>query len=181
MAFVLRRPMALAATLRQLPQASQPAIRQFHHTPLRQSATPFSKSPHPESILSRSRSVFQATFRRQYSTPSPATPIGGPGDARGRLIYGAAIFGGTLIAVNLVFNRETREDGGMPPFERAYLNDTFLHTGLGLGTIAIAARALHANGWSYRLMATSPWLVLGVGLVGSIGSMIACRATSPDK
>jgi hypothetical protein len=181
MAFVVRRPFALTATLRQLPQASRPAIRQFHHSPLRQTPSPFSKSPVQESLLSKSRSVFQATFRRQYNTPSPASPIGGSGDARSRLIYGVGIFGGTLVAINLVFNRETRDDGGMPLFERKYLNDTFMHTGLGLGTIAIAARALHSNGWSYRLMAANPWLIFGLGLAGSIGTMIATRATSPDK
>ena len=80
-----------------------------------------------------------------------------------------------------MFNRETREDGGMPPFERAYLNDTFLHTGLGLGVIGLAARQLHVSGWSYRLMAANPWVVIGVGLVGSIGTMIATRATPPEK
>lgn len=69
----------------------------------------------------------------------------------------------------------------MPPFERQYLNETFLHTGLGLGIIAIAARQLHASGWSYRLMAMNPWLVFGVGLVGSIGTMYGTMATSPDN
>lgn len=69
----------------------------------------------------------------------------------------------------------------MPPYERSYLNETFLNTGLGLGIIGITARALHVNGWSYRLMSASPWLVLGVGLVGSIGTMIACRATAPEN
>lgn len=98
-----------------------------------------------------------------------------------RIIYGAGIFGGTLVAINLVFNRETREDGGMPPFERSYLNDTFMHTGLGLGIIAVAARTLHMSGWSYRLMATNPWVVMGVGLAGSIGTMMGCMATDPEK
>lgn len=82
---------------------------------------------------------------------------------------------------SLVFNRETREDGGMPPFERSYLNDTFLHTGLGIGIIGIAARALHSNGWSYRLMAANPWLILGIGLVGSIGTMMGTRMCPPEK
>jgi growth hormone-inducible transmembrane protein len=97
------------------------------------------------------------------------------------LLYGAGIFGGTIVAINLLFNRETREDGGMPPFERKYLNEVFLHTGLGIGIIGVAARALHMNGWSYRLMAANPWMVLGVGLVGSIGTMWGAMATPPEK
>merc|ERR1712070_1309822 len=110
----------------------------------------------------------------------PPNPLA-QGNITQRLIYGGAIFGGTLLAINLIFNRETREDGGMPPFERSYLNDTFLHTGLGIGIIGAAARALHLNGWSYRLMSANPWLVLGIGLVGSIGTMMGCRATPPDN
>jgi len=97
------------------------------------------------------------------------------------LAFFTAIFGGTLLAINLLFNRETREDGGMPPFERSYLNDTFLHTGLGIGIIGIAARALHTSGWSIRLMSANPWLVLGIGLVGSIGTMMGCHATPPEN
>jgi hypothetical protein len=69
----------------------------------------------------------------------------------------------------------------MPPFERKYLNETFMHTGLGLGIIAVAARTLHMNGWSYRLMAANPWLVMGVGLAASIGSMYGCMKTDPSK
>jgi FtsH-binding integral membrane protein len=98
-----------------------------------------------------------------------------------KLLYGGAIVGGTILATNFIFNRETREDGGMPAYERSFLNETFMHTGLGIGIIAIAARALHTSGWSYRLMAMNPWLVMGVGLVGSIGSMYATFATPPDK
>jgi FtsH-binding integral membrane protein len=96
-------------------------------------------------------------------------------------MYGAGIFGATLLGINFIFNREIREDGGMPPFEREYLNDTFMHTGLGIGMIGIAARALHMNGWSFRLMSANPWLVLGVGLVGSIGTMYGTMATSPSN
>ena len=98
-----------------------------------------------------------------------------------RLLYGGAIVGGTMVAINLVFNRETREDGGMPPFERSYLNETFIHTGLGIGMIGVAARALHTSGWSYRLMAMNPWAVIGVSLAASIGTMYGTFATSPDK
>jgi FtsH-binding integral membrane protein len=98
-----------------------------------------------------------------------------------RLLYGAAIIGGTVLATNFIFNRETREDGGMPDYERSYLNETFMHTGLGVGIIAIAARAIHMNGWSYRLMAASPWAVVGLGLVASIGTMYGTMYTSPDN
>ena len=69
----------------------------------------------------------------------------------------------------------------MPPFERQFLNETFLHTGLGVGIIGVAAQALHRSGWSYRLMATNPWVVLGCGLAVSIGTMYGTFATDPEK
>jgi hypothetical protein len=179
MAFVLRRPFAITATLRQLPKPSQSTARFFHSTPLKRN-TIFTPPKPQQPILSKSRNVFQATFRRNY-TPNAAPTIPSGGDLRQRLLYGAGIFGGTLLAINFVFNRETRDDGGMPPFERKYLNETFMHTGLGLGIIAVAARTLHMNGWSYRLMATNPWLVMGVGLAASISSMYGCMQTDPSK
>lgn len=85
------------------------------------------------------------------------------------------------MATNMIFNRETREDGGMAPYERKFLNETFMHTGLGIGIIGVAANALHRSGWSYRLMTANPWVVLGVGLAASIGTMYGTFATSPDK
>lgn len=105
----------------------------------------------------------------------------GSGNLTQKLIYGAAIVGGTIVATNIVFNRETREDGGMAPFERSYLNDTFLHTGLGVGIIGIAARALHSSGWSFRLMSANPWAVVGLSLVASIGTMYGTLYTPPEK
>ncbi|KAF2430327.1 hypothetical protein EJ08DRAFT_649635 [Tothia fuscella] len=175
MAFILRRPLTITATLRQLPKSPQTPIRFFHST-LKQQQLP---KPQP-AILSKSRNAFQATFKRHF-TPNAAPIPTASGNLTQRLLYGAGIFGGTLLAINLIFNRETREDGGMPPFERKYLNETFMHTGLGLGIIAIAARSLHMSGWSSRIMATNPWVVLGVGLVGSIGTMYGCMATDPEN
>ncbi|KAF2002176.1 hypothetical protein P154DRAFT_431634 [Amniculicola lignicola CBS 123094] len=178
MAFILRRPFAITATIRQIPKTSQSVpLRAFHNTPLKQNPNFFTSKPTPSP--SKSRNVFRATFRRSYQQAAYNPAV--QGNLRQRLLYGAGIFGGTLVAINLVFNRETREDGGMPPFERQYLNDTFLHTGLGIGIIGVAARALHTNGWSYRLMAANPWVVLGVGLVGSIGTMYGCLATDPKN
>ena len=91
------------------------------------------------------------------------------------------MFGATLIVTNAIFNRETREDGGMPPFERAYLNSTFMHTGLGVGIIGVSARAMFQSGFMYRMMATNPWIVMIGGLGLSIGTMMGTRATPPDK
>lgn len=89
--------------------------------------------------------------------------------------------GGTFVALNFMFNRETREDGGMPPFEREYLNQTFLHTGLGIGIIGMSARAMIQSGFMYRIMATNPWVVGLGGLALSIGTMMGARATDPSK
>jgi len=179
MAFILRRPFIITATLRQAPKAPQATIRFFHSTPLKQVPPSIKQSSRP--ILSTYRNALQSTFKRNYTPQAQSVNPAGSGDLRQRLLYGAGIFGGTLVAINFIFNRETREDGGMPPFERKYLNETFMHTGLGLGIIAVAARSLHASGWSYRLMATNPWLVMGVGLVGSIGTMWGAMATNPDN
>lgn len=180
MAFLLRRPFTITATLSQATPkfALSQTFRAFHNAPFRQRPQLF--APKTPSISTQQNLVcFRQTFRRSYQQAvyNPTAQ----GDLRQRLIYGAGIFGATLLAINLVFNRETREDGGMPPFERAYLNDTFMHTGLGIGMIGIAARALHMNGWSVRLMSANPWLVLGVGLLGSIGTMYGTRATHPSN
>lgn len=177
MAFVIRRPFAISATLRQTPKS---ATRAFHNAAPKQQSNFFTSRTAAPSV-SKSQHVFRATFRRGYQQQSaPANPLA-RGDLRQRMLYGAGIFGGTLLAINLVFNRETREDGGMPTYEREYLNDTFMHTGLGVGIIGLAARQLHVSGWSYRLMAANPWLVMGLGLVGSIGTMYGCMATDPRK
>ncbi|KAI9659093.1 MAG: hypothetical protein M1821_002053 [Bathelium mastoideum] len=183
MAFILRRPYAVTGALRHAPKVSQSTFRLFHQTPLKSKPTSFfsRRSAGPISSFFAGRNVMQNVFRRSYNQQSSSMPRAGTGNLSQRLIYGGAIFGATLLAINIVFNRETREDGGMPPFERAYLNDTFLHTGLGIGIIGVAARQLHMSGWSYRLMAANPWLVLGLGLVGSIGTMIATRATPPEN
>ncbi|PHH86033.1 hypothetical protein CDD83_10843 [Cordyceps sp. RAO-2017] len=103
------------------------------------------------------------------------------GMGRRRLLVGGAIFGGTLLAINVVFNRETREDGGMPVYERDYLNNTFLHTGLGIGIIGLTARQMVQSGFVYRLMVTNPWVVGLGGLALSFATMIGTRSISPDN
>jgi FtsH-binding integral membrane protein len=178
MAFVLRRPFTVTAALRQAPKAGQITIRFFHQAPLKQTTSPFKKA---QPLLSAYRNAFQSTFKRNYNQQASTVNPLASGNLTQRLIVGVGIFGGTLLGLNFLLNRETREDGGIPPFERKYLNQTFLHTGIGLATIAIAARYLHASGWSYRLMATNPWLVIGVGLAGSIGTMLGTMHTNPEN
>ena len=179
MAFILRRPFAIPTTLKQLPKTASirsTPVRTLH-TPTKAPFTPSSKPSPPISALTKARNAFHRTYIQ------PTSQAAGPdtGTMASKLLYGGAIVGGTVVATNLLFNRETREDGGMPPFERAYLNETFLHTGLGVGMIGVAAKALHSTGWSYRLMSMNPWVVLGGSLALSIGSMIGCRSTDPSN
>ncbi|KAL4980305.1 inhibitor of apoptosis-promoting Bax1-domain-containing protein [Aspergillus desertorum] len=176
MAFILRRPFAVSTALRQVPKSANTA-RFIHSSPFKP-AQPKPLSPTSSSIFAKSRQTFQNAFRRTYIQQ---TANASQGDMTQKLIYGAAIVGGTIMATNFIFNRETREDGGMPAYERAYLNETFMHTGLGVAIIGIAAKALHNSGWTYRLMATNPWLVAGLGLVASMGTMFGTYYTSPNN
>ncbi|PUU73278.1 inhibitor of apoptosis-promoting Bax1-domain-containing protein [Tuber borchii] len=97
-----------------------------------------------------------------------------------KLLYAGGIFGGSLLAINLLFNNESREDS-IPLYERAYLQETFTYTGLGVGMMGLAAKGLHNMGWSYKLMSMNPWVVLGGGLVTAVGTLVATRATDPDN
>jgi growth hormone-inducible transmembrane protein len=178
MSFILRRPFAVSAGLKQMSKSSL-TVRLFHNSPLKSKSFLISSTkPSPSNAL-KSKTAFQSAFKRAY-TPPQAYQVP-TGNLTQKLLYGAALVAGTIVATNLIFNRETREDGGMPPFEREYLNQTFLHTGLGVGIIGVAASALHRSGWSYRLMATNPWLVIGVSLATSIGTMYATFHTDPNK
>lgn len=177
MAFALRRPFALSNALKQLPSAAS-AARSFHSSPIRA----FSKQKSPVSFLTKSRNGFHSEFRRTYIKQSPLeVPRPKTANLTEQLLYAGGVIGATVIATNFIFNRETREARGMPVYEREYLNDTFLHTGLGVGIIGVAAQALHRSGWSYRLMTANPWVVFGAGLAASIGTMYGCMATSPVK
>lgn len=180
MAFTLRKPFVLSAGLKQISRSS-PGVRLFHNSPVK-SSTFFNSKPTTtgaSSAITKSKTTFQNAFKRTYIQQPAYAP-----DRRNltqKLLYGAAIIGGTIVATNLIFNRETREDGGMPPFEREYLNQTFMHTGLGIGIIGVAAKALHSSGCSYRLMATNPWVVVIGGLALSIGTMYGTFHTPPEK
>lgn len=177
-------PARLAAKVPQLAGAS--TFRAFHSTPKNSFLTSRTASLAVRSdtktssnILSRLRGASRG-YQTQYE-PAYIDPAARRAQLMRKLLIGGAIFGGTLVGINAVFNRETREDGGMPPFERSYLNRTFMHTGLGVGIIGLAAYQMVQSGFVYRIMVTNPWIVGIGGLALSIGSMVATRSIDPDK
>jgi len=96
-----------------------------------------------------------------------------------RLAVTVAGVAGTVFVCDMVFNRETRDSLSM--VERDYLHSAFKYTGGGLVLTALAARTMFRSGVTYRIMAANPWVVLGVSLVGSIGSMAGVYFTPPEK
>lgn len=102
MAFMLRRPFAIASALKQAPKASSSTIRAFHNTPLKSSPQSFftakTTAPSLGQFPNAFRNTFRAAFRRNYSQQT--STIANP-EFRQRLLYGAGIFGGTLLAINL--------------------------------------------------------------------------------
>ncbi|KAN0134309.1 Inhibitor of apoptosis-promoting Bax1 domain containing protein [Lactarius tabidus] len=91
----------------------------------------------------------------------------------------AATVAGTIIGVEAFLNRDTRDS--LTTSEKSYLHDSFKYTGGGLVLTALAARGMFRAGLPFRIMAANPWLVLGVSLVGSIGSMMGVYYTSPEN
>lgn len=91
----------------------------------------------------------------------------------------AAAVAGTIVGVEAFLNRDTRDS--LSAAEQSYLHDSFKYTGGGLVLTALAARSMFAAGLPYRIMAANPWVVLGVSLVGSIGSMMGVFYTPPEK
>lgn len=176
------------ALARSLPRMSSTApIRSFHNAPKAHNfftsrapaagrlPSTFATAAGARSLVRGARTYMQGTGS-QYTYNQEQTTR----NTVKRLLTGAAIFGGTLVAINVVFNRETRE-GAMPHFERSYLNDTFMHTGLGVGIIGLTARQMVSSGFVYRIMVTNPWVFAIGGLALSFGTMLGTRAIDPDK
>ncbi|KAH8835603.1 bax inhibitor [Flagelloscypha sp. PMI_526] len=130
------------------------------------------------SVLNNLRSQFRQPGKtRSYQSGAYAPPASQI--SWQRLGITALAVGGTVVATQSFLNRETRDS--LSSGERSLLNDTFKYTGAGIGITALAARAMFRNGFAYRIMSANPWVVLGVSLVGSIGSMIGVQYTSPDN
>ncbi|KAM6498582.1 Inhibitor of apoptosis-promoting Bax1 domain containing protein [Amanita muscaria] len=96
-----------------------------------------------------------------------------------RLATIAAGVAGATVVTNAVLNRDTRD--ALSPGEKSLLNETFTYTGTGLLTTALAARAMFQSGVAFRIMTANPWVVLGVGLAGSIGAMMGTYFTPPEN
>ncbi|KAK8058228.1 hypothetical protein PG994_008676 [Apiospora phragmitis] len=178
---VRQGPARLATKLPQLTKTAlrtNAPIRSFHGASSKTSQTFFTSRTATSILRNTSRNAFSQQSRSYQYQSAPAAD---PGSLMRRLVTGGAVFGGTLVAINAVFNRETREDGGMPPYEREYLNSTFLHTGLGIGIIGLTARQMVMSGFAYRLMVTNPWAVAIGGLALSFGTMIGTRSIDPDN
>ncbi|KAJ8122389.1 hypothetical protein ONZ43_g1401 [Nemania bipapillata] len=178
--------MSFTITLRQGParlatKLPQVAIRAFHKPATKPSTFFTSRSAIASSTLRATPKNAFARSRSYYQQSSSQSQTVDQGSLTRRLLTAGAIFGGTVVAINVVFNRETREDGGMPAFERSYLNSTFLHTGLGVGIIGLTARQMVQTGFVYRLMVTNPWAIAIGGLALSFGTMIGARAVDPDN
>lgn len=182
-------PARLASRLPQLSQAachtslpSSLTARAFHQSARRQNAFFTSKNVVARATPKTTTSLAaRLVSKRGYQSQAGPSQAADNASNLRKLAVGGAIFGGTLVLINGMFNRETREDGGMPPFERSYLNSTFLHTGLGIGIIGVTARQLIMNGMVYRIMVTNPWVVGIGGLALSIGTMMGTRMVDPDK
>ncbi|KAI3324672.1 Bax inhibitor family protein [Xylariaceae sp. AK1471] len=178
---VRQGPARLATRLPEVAKSSlrlSAPIRAFHQPATKPTNFFTSRATIASSTL---RNTPKNAFSQSRAYNQQSAPVVDQGSLVRRLLTGGAIFGGTLIAINAIFNRETREDGGMPPFERSYLNSTFLHTGLGIGIIGITARQMVQSGFVYRLMVTNPWAVAIGGLALSFGTMIGTRSIDPDN
>lgn len=187
MSFTLRirqGPARLAQRLPELTTKTSSVLRSV--TPARsfhQAATKATKPTVSRIATTTTRNAFRQNSGIRFYSQNGGyqQTASAPSSRTRRLLAGGAIFGGTLMAINLVFNRETRDDGGMPVYEREYLNNTFLHTGLGVGIIALTARQMVQTGFVYRIMTTNPWVVGLGGLALSFATMIGTRSISPDK
>jgi len=91
----------------------------------------------------------------------------------------AAVVAGTVVLAEGLLNRDTRDS--LTPTEQSYLHESFKYTGGGLLLTALVARGLFRSGAAFRIMSANPWLVLGVSLAGSIGSMMGVFYTSPEQ
>ncbi|KAF4612008.1 hypothetical protein D9613_004142 [Agrocybe pediades] len=164
------QPSILLAAIRKAP-ANGTTYRQF-------SGLSHMFNKRPTSTPSTSSLLKSSGWRRFIMTDRPMVQQDAPLDWR-RLGLTAAGVAGAVVVINGVLNRDTRD--ALTTAERSLLNDTFMYTGGGLALTAVAARSLFKSGLAFRIMAANPWVVLGVSLVGSIGTMMGTLYTPPEN
>lgn len=88
MAFILRRPFAVANVVKQAPRASQITSKSFQTHATKQA---FAKPTTPIQAFAKRQNAFLNSFRqtakRKYQTAAPRNPVG-QGNLTQRLIYG---------------------------------------------------------------------------------------------
>ncbi|KAI0275311.1 inhibitor of apoptosis-promoting Bax1-domain-containing protein [Gloeopeniophorella convolvens] len=151
-----------------------------HALPLRS----FTNSARPrilEALRNRPTNLFAKPFQASSRGIVDSAVVSRPtqSEAWKRYAVTAATVAGTIVGVEAFLNRDTRES--LTAAEQSYLHDSFKYTGGGLVLTALAARGMFKAGLPFRIMAANPWLVLGVSLVGSIGSMMGVYYTSPEN
>lgn len=100
MAFTMRQPFRLTSTLGYVSKSAfkSTPIRAFHHS--RPAADFFtSRATTPISTLAKARNAFRQSRTYMQQTSSPTATAGNLGQ---KLLIGGAMFGGTLIALNVV-------------------------------------------------------------------------------
>ncbi|KAI6135492.1 Bax inhibitor family protein [Pisolithus croceorrhizus] len=116
---------------------------------------------------------------RSVTTDAHAVTATSSQEAWKRFGITAAAVAGTIILAEAFLNRDTRD--ALSPAERSYLHDSFQYTAGGLALTALTARGMFKAGLPFRMMVANPWAVLGVSLVGSIGTMMGVYFTPPEK
>jgi len=150
------------------------SIRNMSHVPQKPFKLSSPKRPivWPTALLSQSAARSVVTDATQVTQASQE-------QAWKRFWVTAGTVAGAVVILELALNRETRD--ALSPAEQSYLHDSFKYTGAGLTLTALAARSMFKSGVAFRIMSANPWVVLGVGLAGSIGSMLGVFATSPEN
>ncbi|KAG5716339.1 Growth hormone-inducible transmembrane protein [Termitomyces sp. T112] len=145
-------------------------------------------------FFSNFRSTGSTSFKQKVNVPIGSTSAKGSrtfmtegthaaqnsqGVSWQRMAMTAAGVAGAVVVIEGIFNRETRDS--LTLGEKSLLHSTFQYTGAGLALTALAARQIFRSGATFRIMSANPWVVLGVSLVGSIGSMMGVFYTPPEK
>uniref|UniRef100_D8PR78 Uncharacterized protein n=1 Tax=Schizophyllum commune (strain H4-8 / FGSC 9210) TaxID=578458 RepID=D8PR78_SCHCM len=129
-------------------------------------------------LKDRFSTAFSAAFRRTYYREPPVVQRAQPFDWKRFGMTAGAVAGATVLLDALI---NGQAGNSLSAVERDYLKETFIYTGGGLTLTAMAARALFTSGAAFRIMAANPWLVMGVSLVGSIGTMMGVYYTDPSN